>query len=225
MNSQGPEPAPVGTPGLAGLPTSAISDALDRLGIPGQLPGILPVARSMRCFGRAFTVQYEPVGETGGTVGDFVDDVSPDEVLVLDNQGRANATVWGDILTWVAHERGLQGTVINGVCRDTSLICDINYPVFSTGRWMRTGKDRVRLRSVNSGLLIGGVAVAPGDLVIGDDDGVVVVPAGRAGEVASAAAEIEAAEDRIRELVSSGTRLAEARRQLNYHALQSRLQG
>src|SRR5260221_13041450 len=103
------------------LPTAAISDALDRLAIPGQALGIAPLDVHFRLAGRAFTLRYRPTGAVErGTVGDYIDDVAPGDVVVLDNAGRLDCTVWGDILTAVAHRRGLGGTVINGVCRDVS---------------------------------------------------------------------------------------------------------
>lgn len=207
--------------GLATLSTSTVSDALDRLAIPGQLANIYPVSPGIRTAGRAFTLQYEPVGGAGGTVGDYIDDVPPENVLVLDNAARTDATVWGDILTSVAHTRGIQGTVINGVCRDLDRIHELAYPVFSVGRWMRTGKDRVRMSAVNVPLTIGEARTDPGDVVLGDDDGVVVVPAARAAEVLASALEIEAAEQAIRDALAGGARLDEARKQAGYHGLQT----
>jgi len=68
---------------------------------------------------------------------------------VLDNGGRENATVWGDILTWVAHRRGVAGTVIDGACRDTHLSLELGYPIFSRSYSMRTGKDRVQVEAMN----------------------------------------------------------------------------
>src|ERR1019366_6114760 len=102
----------------AKLDTTAISDAMDRLGIAGQCLNIKPRDPRFRLTGRAFTILYGPAGKPAGTVGDFIDNVAPCSVVVLDNGGRENATVWGDILTEIAHRRGLAGTVIDGACRD-----------------------------------------------------------------------------------------------------------
>src|SRR5687767_3068837 len=88
---------------LRALSTSGVSDALDKLGIPGQALGIAPLDRSFRLAGRAWTLRYGPVGQDRGTVGDYIDDLGPDDVVVLDNQSRVDATVWGDLLTTVAH--------------------------------------------------------------------------------------------------------------------------
>ena len=145
------------------LPTAAISDAMDRLGIPGQALGLAPLDPKFRLSGRAFTIRYRPIGEVEkGTVGDYIDDVAPGHVVVLDNNGRVDCTVWGDILTAVAHRRGLGGTVINGVCRDVSRAIDLGYPIYSRGRFMRTGKDRVEVESMGQPVSLGDVQVRPG---------------------------------------------------------------
>jgi regulator of RNase E activity RraA len=203
------------------LGTSTVSDALDKLRIAGQCLGLRPLAATMRLVGVAFTVRYVPVGARGGSVGDFIDDLQPGQVPVLDNAGRMDATVWGDLLTATADQKGLPGTVIDGVCRDTDLSLRLNYPIFSRGAWMRTGKDRVRAEAYEQAVSIGGVTVEPGDLLLGDADGVLAVPAARADEVCQLATAIGDAEDRIRAAVLAGSTLARARAEHGYHALQS----
>jgi 4-hydroxy-4-methyl-2-oxoglutarate aldolase len=203
------------------LSTPTVSDALDRLGIPGQVPGIYP-RWPARFVGYAFTGRYRPVGDQGGSVGDYIDDVPEGDVVVLDNQGRMDATVWGDLLTTVAHSRGVAGTVIHGVCRDTDRARDLGYPLFSTGQWMRTGKDRVALDGTQVTLTLGDVQVAPGDLLVGDGDGVVAVPRSRADEVLQVALAIEDAETQIRAAIAEGVPLAQARSDAGYHSLQTR---
>jgi len=204
------------------LDTTALSDALDRLGIAGQCLGIKPLDHSFRLAGRAFTILYGPAGKPPGTVGDFIDDISPGGVVAIDNGGRENATVWGDIMTMVAHRRGLAGTVIDGACRDTHLSLSLAYPIFSRSYSMRTGKDRVQLESVNGPVNIGDARVHAGDIVRGDSDGVVVIPQEHEAAVLAAAEEIDAKEDQIRRAVEAGMTLAEARRQLGYHQLQTK---
>jgi len=210
---------------LAQLPTAAISDALDRLGLPGSLHGIHPVpttgALSRRVCGPAFTAAYEPVDETGGTVGDFLDDVPPGAVVVIDNAGRTDCTVWGGIMSAVAASTGVAATVIHGTCRDLAAAERAGYPLWSTSTFMRTGKDRVRLRAVQEPLSIDGVTITPGDLVCADSDGVVVVPADLAALVAELAEQVEAAEDRVIDAVRAGATLAAARAEHGYHSLQT----
>jgi len=202
------------------LATATISDALDRLGIPGQCLGIKPLDRSFKVLGRAFTVRTIAVSQVKGTVGDYIDDVAGGSVVVLDNGGRLDATVWGDLLTVAARRRGIAGTVINGVCRDVSRSLEINYPIFSRGCYMRTGKDRVQVEAVNAPVSLGTVRVEENDLVIGDADGVLVVPKAREDEVLRSARVIQDAEDQIRTAIENGIRVDEARRRFRYFELQ-----
>ncbi|MFW6078387.1 MAG: RraA family protein, partial [Gemmatimonadota bacterium] len=87
---------------LGDLSTATISDALDRLGIAGQAEGIRAVGPDVRCAGPAFTVRLVPITGTRGSVGDFIDEVPTGAVVVLDNGGRTDVTVWGDLLTETA---------------------------------------------------------------------------------------------------------------------------
>jgi len=208
--------------GLKTLPTATISDALDRLGIVGQCLGIAPLDPSFRLCGRAFTLRYRPTGLVErGNVGDYIDDVPPGGIVVLDNAGRLDCTVWGDILTAVSHRRGVGGTVIHGVCRDVSRALDLGYPIFSRGRYMRTGKDRVEVESQGAPISLGEVQVRANDILVGDADGILVIPAVRDSEVFDVAREIEEAEQAIERETAKGTRLDEARRVFRYHQLQT----
>jgi len=204
------------------LDTTSLSDAMDRLGIAGQCLGIKPLDHRFRLTGRAFTILYGPAGKPPGTVGDYIDDVPPGYVVVLDNGGRENATVWGDILTWIAHTRGVAGTVIDGACRDVALSHELSYPIYSRSYSMRTGKDRVQVEATNGPVNIGDARVHPGDLLRGDADGIVAIPRAHEDEVLKIAEEIDAVEDQIRRAVKEGKSLAEARRQFGYHQLQTK---
>jgi len=207
---------------LDSLSTTTVSDALDRLGIAGQCLGIKPLDHGFRLCGRAFTMRMVPVASDPGTVGDYIDDVPKGHIVVIDNAGRADMTVWGDILTFVAVKRGIGGTVIDGMCRDIGKSLELRYPLFSRGWSMRTGKDRVQLDALNVTVSIGGAQVSPGDLLLGDADGVVCVPKEKESEVIAHAKSIDEAENRIREAVDGGMRLDEARRKFKYFKLQSR---
>lgn len=207
---------------LKSIGVTTLSDALDRLGVEGQCLGIMPFDRGMAFAGQAFTIRMVPVGLSGGSVGDYIDEVQPGQVVVLDNNGRLDATVWGDILTLVAHGKKIAGTVIDGVCRDIGRSIELGYPIFARANTMRTRKGRVTAEAYNVTVQIAGVRVEPGDWLVGDDDGVIAIPAARVEDVLAIAAEIAAAETRIREAVLAGARLDEARKAARYHALQTR---
>ena len=207
---------------LKAIPTASISDAMDSLGIHGTLHGLAPLTYDFRIGGPAFTVQYEPAGSERGSVGDFLDDVPPGAVVLIDNHARTDVTAWGGIMTEIAAARGIGGTVINGVCRDLNAALRQNYPLFSRGRFMRTGKDRVRLVAVNAPVTINDVEISPLDIICGDADGALAVPASRAEEIAEIAERIEGVEARIIEAVKAGSTLVQARADLGYHDLQWR---
>ncbi|GLY68956.1 RraA family protein [Amycolatopsis taiwanensis] len=205
---------------FAVLGTATVSDALDKLKRPGSLLGLAPLADGQRMVGRAFTVRYVSAQVPAGTVGDFIDQVEPGQVVVLDNDGRLDCTVWGDILTAVAHQRGISGTVIEGVCRDTHRALSIGYPIYSRGRFMRTGKDRVEVAEEQGPVTIGGVTVRPGDILLGDSDGVVAIPRDCEEQVLEIAETIHAREESILAAALGGATIAEARAKYGYHDLQ-----
>ena len=206
---------------FADLDTAAVSDALDKLGICGQARGLMPLEKYAKVtVGPAFTVRYIPVGRPAGTVGDFIDEVAEGDFVVIDNGGRTDCTVWGDIMTQYAGLRGIAGSVIDGVCRDVIRAIDDHYPLFTVGHWMRTGKDRVEVGAVNESIGVGGVHVKPRDIVVADANGVVFVPREHAREVADIARWIEKSEAGIREMILNGATLAKAREVFKYSQLQ-----
>ncbi len=179
------------------LDTTCVSDAMDKIGVECSVYGVKPIQRGEKICGRAFTVHYVPCGAEKGTVGDFLDDVEPGQVVVIDNAGRDDCTVWGDIMAKTAKKYGIEGTVIDGVCRDIPAVIECGYPIFSKGYYMRTGKDRVYVESVNTPVMLSDIPVHPGDIIIGDDTGVVVVPRKFEEEVLTIAENIDKKEQEI----------------------------
>lgn len=206
---------------LKKLDVASVSDAMDKLGIPCGLLGIHAVVPGKHICGRAFTVHYVPNGVVKGNVGDFLDDVQPGQVVVIDNGGRLYCTVWGDIMTFVATRKGIAGTVIDGVCRDIPGIKENGYPIFTKSTYMVTGKDRVTVDYVNKPVAISGVQVCPNDLILADDTGVVCIPDAVAEKVAEIAENIERTEQKIIAEVKAGSTLKDARAKLGYHHLQT----
>ena len=151
------------------LDTTSLSDALDRLGIAGQCLGIKPLDHRFRLDrARVHDPVRTAVNATRHGRRLHRRSRTPDTVVVLDNGGRENATVWGDILTTVAHRRGIAGTVIDGACRDVHLSLSLGYPIFSRSYSMRTGKDRVQVEATNCTVNIGDARVNAGDILRGD---------------------------------------------------------
>ena len=203
------------------LSTSTVSDALDKLGLVGAVEGLVPLEPQADIAGQAFTVAYLPAGHMGGTVGDFLDDLGPGDVIAIDNRGRTDCTVWGNIMTEVAKHRGIEGTVIDGVNRDLQESREYDYPIWSRRGHMRTGKDRVTLQAVMVPICLGMVRVDPGDLIRADSNGVVVVPLIHVERVLETAEAIEIKEDAILSEIRKGVPLGKARELHGYHALQT----
>ena len=206
---------------LGNLDVASVSDAMDKIGIPCGLLGIHAVVPGKHICGRAFTVHYVPNGVVKGNVGDFLDDVQPGQVVVIDNGGRLYCTVWGDIMTFVATRKGIAGTVIDGVCRDIPGILENDYPIFTKSTYMVTGKDRVTVDYVNRPVAISGVQVCPNDIILADDTGAVCIPDAVAEKVADIAENIEKTEQAIIAEVKNGSTLKDARAKLGYHHLQT----
>jgi len=141
-------------------------------------------------------------------------------VVIIDNLGLETCTCWGGILTLYAKQMRLEGTVVNGMHRDAEIIRSTDYPVFSKGIFMVTGKGRTELKDVNVPIIIHDVTILPSDIIFGDDHGVVVIPAQILGDVAKRAEAARAVEHEILNLVlQHGVPLKEARERLRYSDL------
>jgi len=207
--------------GLKALDTTSVSDALDRLGFSGGLLGIKAVVPGTSLCGQAFTTHNVPCGPNKEKAGDYLDEVESGQVVVIDNAGRDYCTVWGDLMSIIALRKGVAGRIIDGVCRDIPKIKEIGYPIFTRGTYMVTGKERVYLDAVNIPVSICGVQVKPGDIVMADENGALVIPLEFAEEVLESAKEIAKKEAIIEQYINKGIPLKEARKRTGYHTLQS----
>ena len=202
--------------------TSTISDAMDKLGYGAGLLGIHQVSVNRPICGTAFTVRYIPCGTVKQSVGDFIDEVEPGQIVVISNNGRMDCTVWGDIMSLYAHLHNIEGTVIDGVCRDLDKVVESDYPIYAKGAYMMTGKDRVQCEAVNVPVNMCGRMVQPGDFILGDASGVVAVPSEIIDAVLETAQRVAEAEARIRAEVEAGAKLKDARAKNGYHTLQTK---
>lgn len=199
--------------------TAEISDALDACGVEGVLLHIKPLAPGMKLVGPAYTIKYASHEEqltTFQNAAHYIDTVPQHSVLVIDNDGRKECTVWGDILTQVALQNNLAGTVVHGSVRDVASICRTQYPVFCAGITMRSGKNRVYKIQEQCPLFIDQVPIIPGDIIFADDNGVLVIPKQLLTEILTKAKNIRATEEYIKSAVQSGMSLEQARIDYGY---------
>ncbi len=203
------------------LTTPELADALDFFSLPGTLLGLKAITGNQKIAGWAWTVRYVPVDpDNPGSVGDYIDHVQPGDVVVIDNAGRQDCTVWGGILSQVAAAKGIAGTIINGVSRDTDEAINAHYPIYACGNYMRTGKDRVQVAAVTDAINMCGVLVNQGDLMVADIDGVVVIGKKHIAQVIDRALEMKEIEDQIVHDALAGMSISAARKKHNYHLLQ-----
>lgn len=200
------------------LDTASLSDALDSFDLPGGLIGINQQVPGTRCVGFAYTVMYEPVQSRAGfkNAANYIDDVPAHAVIVSSNPGRTDCTTWGDILTHVAVSKNIRGTLIDGAARDIDTVQRLNYPLFSRARYMQSAKNRVQLKATQVPVEVSGVEVNPGDLVVCDSSGCLVIPRAKAEAVIARAQAVEQTEREIIASVNQGHTLEQARAQHRY---------
>ncbi|MEK4283385.1 MULTISPECIES: RraA family protein [Ureibacillus] len=175
------------------IPTTAISDATG--GHTNLDAKIKPLSDHFKIAGRAVTVRL-PDGENKAVL-EAINIAQKGDILVIDAKGNTNRAVAGDFVASLAKGLGIQGFVVNGVIRDIAAIRELDFPVFALGTTVASGNKHGGGR-VNVPIAIGGVSVQPGDFIIGDVDGVVVVPQGEEEEILKKAEE-KLAKDEARE--------------------------
>lgn len=186
--------------------SATVHEAAQRI---GALPSaIKPVNEKIRVCGPAFTVLC-PAGDNLW-LHRAIAAARPGDVIVADVGRHYEAGYWGEIMTHAAIDRGIAGLVINGCVRDKELIAALPLPVFARGVCIRgTAKNKAARGVLNCPVRIGDEIVHPGDIVVGDADGVVVIPPEQAATVLAAAKEREAKETAIiQELKTGKTTLA-----------------
>ena len=199
------------------LYTAVLSDVLDGLGYRNQAmrPSVRPLDDALSLFGRARTGLYMDVYHVDPAVNPYeleiklIDDLKPGEVAVLACGATGRIAPWGELLTTASRARGAAGCVTDGLCRDLRLIREMRFPVFCGGIGPLDSKGRGMVMAIDVPVETGGVQVHPGDLVIGDVDGVIVVPQTVEVEALRLAIDKVAAEDTTRKELEGGALLAD----------------
>lgn len=187
---------------LETVSTANISDAQHR---SGDIPGLKPVFSGIRMAGPAVTVRTYP-GDWAKPV-EAIDTAREGDVLVID-AGGVGPAVWGELATHSAREKGIAGVLVHGAVRDTPEIRELGFPVFSTVVTPTAGEPK-GFGEINIPLRISNVSIQPGDWLVGDDDGVVILPKARAAEIANRAADVFERENRLRQEIQAGSTLSQ----------------
>ncbi|MAR72776.1 MULTISPECIES: S-adenosylmethionine--2-demethylmenaquinone methyltransferase [unclassified Halomonas] len=178
---------------FAGLATSTLGHFSDF----GAIASLEPLHRPVRLVGTALTVRIPHVD--GSIIREALTLARPGDVLVIDVSGDHRRACWGEFRAYAALTKGLAGVVTNGAVTDRETLSRLALPIFAAGTSPLTTRSLSLEGEINTPVAIDGVTVTPGDLVLGDDDGLFVVPAHRADELAEKALAKQQDETRRRE--------------------------
>jgi 4-hydroxy-4-methyl-2-oxoglutarate aldolase len=207
---------------LAKLDTCAVSDALDSLGLKGATWGIVPLWQCPRIVGRAVTMKIKPAGlqqptQHLGTAP--IEAAKPGDIIVIDNGGQLQFSCWGGLLALSAKLKGLSGVVIDGACRDIDEARELGFPIYARGVVPMTARGRIMQESFNQEIQFGGVQCHPGDLVIADGSGVVIIPKEKEEEVIGSAEAIYQKEQEMAAGIRKGYSGLEMLEKLGYEQM------
>lgn len=197
---------------LGRLDACSVSDALDLLGLPGALIGLQPLTVRRRVAGRAVTVKLGaplaglPKRHLGAGA---IMAAERGDIIVVEHRGRLDVSGWGGLLSRGAVMKGVSAVIVDGACRDVDESLELGLPVYARAGVPVTARGRVAEHSFNEPVTVGGVAVSPGDLVLADGSGVVVVAADKAHAVLDAAEAIFAREQLMAADIDRGVPIGE----------------
>lgn len=192
------------------LGSAVLSDTLDARGLRHQClaTGIVPLQADSALAGYAFPVTLRRVYDVPDTpfqgLVAALDVIGQDEVFITPTQRARDIAVWGELLSTACIARGAAGAITDGLVRDTRQVRRLGFPVFSAGTVPYDSMGRHEIDRHRVPCVIDGVRIEPGDLVVADSDGVVVVPAGIAPEVVDAATAKRSSEIEFRRAVAEG---------------------
>jgi regulator of RNase E activity RraA len=201
---------------LERLHPAVVSDCLDRLGHRAQVmePHIRPLSHDMKVAGYASTVHCVEVDGVPADREDWyrgelgaVDALQPGDVMVVST---CRGSYWGELLATASRYRGARGVVADAYTRDTLALMELGFPTFAAGIHCADSLGRIDVDAVGTRIVCGGVEVGPGDLVLGDHDGIVVIPAELGAEVVELAEEKVAGENLVRDKLAEGMPVSEA---------------
>jgi 4-hydroxy-4-methyl-2-oxoglutarate aldolase len=205
------------------LSTTNVSDAMDSLGIKGSTYGIRPMTEQWgKVVGQAVTVKMTAAGETKSKHHLGMKAISlanPGDIIIIDNGGRVDTSCWGGILANSAKVKGVKAVIIDGACRDLDDCIEADFPVYARGTVVATARGRIMEHSTNEMIQFGGVQVRPGDVVMGDRSGVVVVPYERMEEVLIKAEELYEKEESMIQEILSGSDVLEVDNKFGYEKM------
>jgi regulator of RNase E activity RraA len=208
---------------LLALSTTNVADALDALDLKGATFGIRPMwEKAAKITGRAVTIKLTAAGLTKSRnhLGVAAIDVAQGgDVIVIDNGGRTDTSCWGGILATGAKMKNISGLVVDGAVRDLDDIIATDFPVYARGTVVSTARGRIMEENTNGMIQFAGVQVRPGDVVLADKSGVVVVPWEKIDDVLARAEEFFGKEESMVRDIRSGLSMLEVDNKYNYEKM------
>jgi 4-hydroxy-4-methyl-2-oxoglutarate aldolase len=207
---------------LEKLSTTNLSDALDQVGVRGAVIGIRPLFGMPKVIGRAVTIKITAAGmmKSKRHLGvDAIASAEPGDVIAIDNRGDLYNNCWGEILACAAQVKGVSGVFVDGAARDVDVCQEIGFPVFARGVVPITARGRIMQEDFNCPIRLGDVQVRPGDIVVGDINGIVVIPPEKMDEVISSAERILEKEEQMRADILAGMDILEIDNKYNYEQM------
>ena len=205
------------------LSTTNVSDALDALGLKGSTYGVNKMYEGCeKIIGEAVTMKVVAAGLTKSTTHmgvNAIEAAKEGDVIVIDNGGRIDVNCWGGVLSTGAKYKGVSGVVIDGACRDLDDCVELNFPVYARGTVVATARGRVQEEATNVMVQFGGVQVRPGDIVMGDKSGVVVVPAEWVDQVLDKAEQLFRKEEGMVAQIRAGKTMIEVDEAFQYERM------
>jgi 4-hydroxy-4-methyl-2-oxoglutarate aldolase len=203
--------------------TPNVSDALDRLGLDGAPQGILPIYPCAKICGPAATLKLVPAGQAEestvlGTLRAIVKG-GRGSVLVIDASENPKVNAYGGVAGATSKHHGLVGCVTDGPVRDVDEYKGYGMPVYGRGIVQQSVRGRSSCAGYGIPVKLGGVTVRPGDFVLADDNGTVVIPMERVAEVLAFAQKVKATEDGVIAAIRAGADPVEAHEKVNYDSM------
>jgi 4-hydroxy-4-methyl-2-oxoglutarate aldolase len=201
---------------LATLYSAVVCDVLDALGYPNQSlpPHLRPLTPALRVAGRVFPARAQAVREIPAEPYKLeiaaVEAMTRGDVLLVDVGDDRTCGFWGELLTTACLYKGVRGVVMTACTRDVWKIKELNFPVFGIGFHPADSKGRADIVEIGQPIVIGGVRAKRGDLLLGDEDGVVVIPSEVAAETLRLAQEKVSGENIVRRELANGMPMGEA---------------
>ena len=201
------------------LSTTNLSDAMDKVGVRGAVIGIRPMYDCPRIVGRAVTIKITAAGmmKSKHHLGvQAIDSSEEGDIIIIDNRGDLNNNCWGEVLSMGAKMKGVSGVVVDGAARDIDMCKEFEFPVYARGTIPITARGRIMQESFNAVIRIGDVQVRPGDIVMADINGVVVIPVEKVDEVLGVAEDIFKKEAAMVKDLKNGVSMLEVDHKYSY---------